>query len=225
MRKTFAVTAEGLAPIVAVGFFGRLRLIQNLLPQVEAAQGIRRVVNVLAGTKEGNVYPDDLQGKKVSFTEARGHLTSSITLSLEQLAQQAPTVSFLHTFPGFVRGNLLRGSIILNTLGNFALFIAKTFNVFGYVGEDECGERHVFLATSSAFPPASGDAKGLDRVDGVQVCIGTDGKVGSGVYTVDEQDEPGNEKQRAILQGHRKKDFDTKIWAGVQAEFKRITAA
>lgn len=212
-------------PVAAVGFFGRLRFIHNFLPQLQAANGLRRVVTVLAGTKEGAVYPDDLQGSKVPLTQARGHLTAATTLSLEALAQQAPTVSFIHTFPGFVRGNLLRGSAALNAIGTALLFICKAFNLFGYVEERECGQRHVFLATSARFPPAAGDASGVPLVDGVEPSVGSTGERGSGVYIVDERDEAGDAHVVQTLAAHRKKGYAEQVFGNVQKEWARITRA
>ncbi|KAK0546588.1 hypothetical protein OC845_004541 [Tilletia horrida] len=221
-------TEEGLNSLWAVGFFGRLRFIHNLVPQLSAASGLRRVVSVLAGTKEGPVYPEDLQGSKVSLVQTRGHLVSAFTLSLEQIAAKNPTISFVHDYPGFVRGSLLRDYPLVQAFLPVAWTFTRLTGLGGYVEETESGERHVFLATSVRYPPASpgeSSAQGVPLLDGLAVSVGTDGKPGSGVYVADEACEAGNAKVVAVLEGHRQKGYGPKIFATVQQEWARITSA
>ncbi|GAB1312352.1 Oxidoreductase andH (Fragment) [Madurella fahalii] len=77
-------TEEGLHYPVAVSYYARLRFIVNLLPLLRNASGLRRVVTVLAGTKEGIVYTDDFQGRHLHMLSrrGRGHFSSMMTLAL-----------------------------------------------------------------------------------------------------------------------------------------------
>ncbi|KAI2788731.1 Oxidoreductase andH [Penicillium oxalicum] len=98
-------TTEKLPLIMALGYYSKMRFIANLLPLLQRSSN-PRVVVVLAGTKEGPVNPKDIPGKKVKIWQARGHLCSMMTLTLERFAQSAPDVSFVHSYPGFVRTSL-----------------------------------------------------------------------------------------------------------------------
>lgn len=71
---------------MALTYFGRLRLAANLMPLLQKATGLRRVVSAFTGAKEGNIYEDAWrQGQegKVPMSGARGHAaTMSETLPL-----------------------------------------------------------------------------------------------------------------------------------------------
>src|SRR5690348_14255133 len=98
-----------------------MRFITNLLPQLHAATGLRRVVNTFAGTKEGAVYLDDMECRHGSLLRMRGHLTSVTTLTLEELAKSAPDVAFVHDYPGPVRTNSGRDmGMVLRLVANVA---------------------------------------------------------------------------------------------------------
>ncbi|KAF2230997.1 hypothetical protein EV356DRAFT_317511 [Viridothelium virens] len=54
----------------------------NLLPLLQKATHLRRIVSVFAATKEGLVNTADIQGRKVSAMSAmsaRGHASSLVT--------------------------------------------------------------------------------------------------------------------------------------------------
>ncbi len=74
-------------------YFSRLRLVVNLLPLVQRAPALRRVVSVFTGAKEGRVDADDLQGRKKMLFAQRGHASGVMTLGLEAVARGAPEVS------------------------------------------------------------------------------------------------------------------------------------
>lgn len=90
---------------------------------------------------------------------------------------------------------------------------------------EECGERHVFLATSAKYPAgAHGNAaSGVPLASGVAVARGTDGTSGSGVYTVDWEGESTGPKVEELLAKLRKEGVVEKIWGNTEEEFKRIT--
>ncbi|KAK4244099.1 hypothetical protein C7999DRAFT_17621 [Corynascus novoguineensis] len=129
-------TPEHLYYPTAVTYYARVRLIVNLLPLLQKAPSLRRVVSVFGGTKEGPVTVGDLQGRSLALpprssvappkgshsngnnpdsktTSAhllhlRAHTSSMMTLALESLALEAPDVSFVHSSPGWVRTHLGR---------------------------------------------------------------------------------------------------------------------
>lgn len=91
---------------------------------------------------------------------------------------------------------------------------------------EECGERHLYLATSGRFPARvkGGDVgNGVNLGEGVDVARGTDGEVGSGVYSVGWDGESASIKVQGLLAGLRDKGMVGEIWRHAEGEFKRIT--
>lgn len=96
---------------------------------------------------------------------------------------------------------------------------------FVYMPIQECGERHLFLATSAMYPARTGGntAAGVPLVDGITVARGTDGNAGSGVYSIDEQGESAGPKVEELLANFRKEGMAERVWDHTEGEFKRIT--
>lgn len=208
---------------MGVSFYCRHRLTVKLLPLIRRAPSLRRVVTTLAGTKEGKLYADDIPGRKVPFSGARGHLVTAITLSLEALAKQAPEVSFVHNFPGAVQTNLIRPEDGLLMQGAKWWFKLTMRNK--WLDKAEVGERHAYLCLAGAYPPRQGDdARGV-AVESAAVVKGTDGVVGSGVYTVDWDNEGAPETVIELLGKYRAEGMVEKVWGHVEGEFKRITGS
>lgn len=218
-----AETSEGLHFATALIHYARSRFIVNLLPLLQQATALRRVVSVFTGCKEGPVDTNDFPGLKVSIRGARGHASSLVTMSLEALAKKAPDVSFVHDFPGLVKSNLARpgqGAAI------FALrMFSKVFGSSDYIPNEECGERHLFFATSARYPAGTGGdgTAGVPVADGVVVARGIDGVDGSGVYSIDEQGESAEPKVEELLANFRKDGVVEKLWKHTEDEYKRIT--
>jgi hypothetical protein len=214
---THAETEEGLPVATALTAYSRNRFILNLLPLLQQAPALRRVVTVFAAGHEGPVAATDLQGYNIP------HLSSVFTLSLEALAEKAPQVSFIHNFPGNVKTTFFRDgeSIVMAFLKAIGTLLGPLF----YISNEECGERHVFLATSARFPAAakSGDvASGVPLSDGIAVAKGTNGEVGSGVYSVDWKGESTGPKVEKLLAKLRREGAGEKVWADQEEQYKRI---
>lgn len=178
----FVETREHLHYFTALTYYSRIRFVVNLLPLIQSAPALRRVVTVFAGGKEGPIVTDDFPGWKLSASAGRGHFASMLTLSFEVLAKRVPEVSFVHDYPGFVKTDLARG-----TKGVVMAVVKGLFEVIGpflNIPNGEVGERQTFFATSARFPPTYGDANDVLPAEQVGIAVGTDGKVGSGVYSV-----------------------------------------
>ena len=143
-------TSEGLPFGTALVTYSRNRFIVNLLPLLQQATSLSRVITAFAAGKEGPVSVDDFPGLKVSVLSARGHAASLVTLSLEALAKKAPDVTFIHDFPGPVKSKFLRGGqgaavAVMNGVYKLMSPLMKIYSI------EECGERHLFLATSARY--------------------------------------------------------------------------
>lgn len=203
-------TSEQLHLLAALNYYSRMRFITNLLPLVQHASYLRRVVTVGGGGQEGPLDHDDFPGLRVPLPELRGHLITLITLGLEAIAKTAPGVSFVHDYPGTVK------TPFLNYLPEEIL---KT-KVF--VPLDESGERHLYLATSARFPAMKGQSDGVPREKGVDVALGTIGERGSGVYSVGSDCDCASPEVRKLLAELRTKGMVEEVWRHTEGEFERI---
>ncbi|PYH94403.1 hypothetical protein BO71DRAFT_398919 [Aspergillus ellipticus CBS 707.79] len=215
-------TSEGLRRFTSLLYYGRIRFIVNLLPLLQRATGLRRVISVGSGGYEGPIDTTDLEARQASIAFYRGHVTSITTLALERLADQAPTVSFINTHPGTIKSGLMRET------DNFRMwvvwFILLLFGRWIYVPHAESGERNLFLLTSARYPPRDGEDAGVPMPEGMSVARGCDGERGSGVYSVIWTGETPDTALE-VLAGLRKKGMREMIWRYTESQFKRVTGA
>jgi NAD(P)-dependent dehydrogenase (short-subunit alcohol dehydrogenase family) len=210
-------STEGLDKITSIRHYARTLFILNLLPLLNAAPS-PRVVDVLAGGLEGAIFPEDLSfrdPKNYSLVKVADATGSYVTLSLEQIQKSNPKVSFVHAFPGLVRTNLFNTEHFGAPLKFFVNWIVMpTIGRFLFASPEEAGERFLYVATAPQFGAQESEEDG-------SLAVGSDGKVGSGVYTLnDKQEAVHNDK---VLQPLREDGSDVKIWEHTLAEFKRIT--
>jgi hypothetical protein len=210
--------------MTAIGYYARTRFITNLLPHLKQATNLRRVVSVLAGTHEGPIDTSDFQARNMSVLKLRGHVVSMTDLALETLAAQAPEVSFINDYPGAVKTGIGRESNSFLTW--FMTFVLMIIGPLIYIPNQESGERHLFFATSGKYPPRVADgASGVSVVGAVAVAKGTDGKVGSGVYSIGSDGEEAGPKVVVLLAGIREQGLAEKVWQHTVGEFERITGS
>jgi hypothetical protein len=207
--------------MLATQYYARIRFTMNLLPQLKAATTLRRVVSVLAGGHEGQIHEDDFQARKMSIFSLRGHVVSMTDMAFENLAAQAPEVSFINDYPGAVKTGLHREAEgVLMTL---LVWVLAIIGPFIYIPIRESGERHLFFATSAKYPARLGQgAFGVSLGDGVEVAKGLDGETGSGVYSIHWSGEHSGEKVVRLLDSLRGQGMVQKVWAHTVGEFGRI---
>lgn len=199
----------------------------NLLPLLQRANGLRRVVSSFTGAHEGKFYENDWQykNKEVPMSAARGHIATVMTLGLEALARRAPDVTFIHNFPGAMNTNLIRGDegFIFLVLK----YVFKVTMIFKFSRALEVGQRHLFYCTSAKYPPQQsgkeGNNTGVPLRYGVSVSKGVDGKVGSGVYSIDGDGESISPNIETLLAKYREEGVVDRIWEYTESEFKRVT--
>jgi hypothetical protein len=197
--------------LAALNYYSRIRFITNLLPLLHNALDLRRVVSVGGGGKEGYLDATDFPAIRVPLPELRGHLATLITLGLEAIAKTAPDVSLIHDYPGSVVTGLYRH---MDTL---------PFDKSTSVPIEESGERHLYLATSANFPPVDGNSAAVRLVDGIDIAIGTEGRSGTGVYSVGEDCGGTSAEVVRLLAPLREDGTADRVWRHTEAELRRIT--
>lgn len=183
-------------------------------------------MSVLVGGKEGPVDLENIQSRDLPVSKGlavSAHRGSITTLSLEHMAKTAPSVSFVHGYPGLVQTGIFRGSGLMMAMVRVAVGVLGPFMA---IPVEESGERHLYLATSAKYPAASGmeSADGVSVADEGAAANGSDGQVGSGVYTVDEWgNSAGGKAVEQLLQKMRGDGTAHKLWADTEEQFLRIT--
>ncbi|ROV94590.1 hypothetical protein VPNG_09193 [Cytospora leucostoma] len=207
-------TSEGLDASLTTRYYSRTRITQLLLPLLNEARS-PRVVNILAGGREGPIHEDDLSlgdPKNFSVSSSGSHATTMLTLSMEHFASENPRISFAHQFPGLVATPLFYR--IKSGFGGAVLryLVAPVVKLFAR-DIDEAGQRGLFTATSARYSvndgvvPLAGGLRKAERSKG-------------GVFLLDENgDSVNNEK---VLEDYRRRGIDKKIWAHTQEVFAGI---
>lgn len=207
-----------------------MRFVHNLLPQLAAAAtpdathdgaaptaNISRVISVLGPGNEGKLNLDDLPLKThYSLANAAAHAITMNSLFLCELAAAHPSTSFIHSNPGAVQTNILRDfNPVLRGFAVFATRLARPLLGSLYVPLDECGERHVYAATSEKFP-----SKQLGK-DAHDVAVGVDGIPGSGAYRLHYDSSITNQKEK-LLKEYLSNGVGKKVWEHTLSVFDSI---
>ncbi|KAJ4292420.1 hypothetical protein N0V90_009082 [Kalmusia sp. IMI 367209] len=216
-------TSEGLPLVAGLAFHGRTRFILNLLPLLQNARHLRRVVSVGAASYEGTLDTDNIPGLGFPLVKWRDQFATCLTLLLDRVAQRAPDVSFIHTCPGAVKSGIMRDmepTLRLKAIVAITGLLAPLINT----SPDECAERHIFVATSAKYPAKDGDdeASGV-TLEGDMVARGSNGEPGSGMYTVGVKGESSSPKVERLLKDHQESGKAEKVWQYVLSDFLKIT--
>lgn len=166
---------------------------------------------------EGQIDMADFEGSKMSGMKRYGHEASVVTLSLEMHRQAAPEVSFVHNFPGSVESGIARGSIgpVMRVLKTIFALLGPLVNI----PLVEAGDRHLFLCTSARFSTGPNDeAAGVPLDEGLDFARGTDGQLGSGVYSIDAYGESAKPKVEQLLASLRTKGIDQQVKNKIDAD-------
>ncbi|KAM0552411.1 hypothetical protein ACHAPJ_007971 [Fusarium lateritium] len=201
-------TAEGFEVTQSLEYYSRILFVRLLMPLLCKSES-PRVMSVLAGGLEPpSISLDDMELKQPSNFggfKAQGHYAAMGTLALEQLAEQHRSVTFIHSFPGWVKtGNHLRAT------GPASNPITRTISE-AFIGlicfsEEESGRRHLFESTSAMF---GGHGITWDGEPGVNSM----GKQANGLFFVNEKCECMiNDKALPVL----REDAAESVWMHTQ---------
>ena len=220
-------TTEGLDQKLIKNYYGRLRFAYQLLPLLQSASPeISRVVSVLgAGVEASSFNLSDLDLKQnFSIKNAAIHAIVMTDFAFEEASKLHPTTSFIHSNPGMVKTGFMRETGPLVRLAANVLVALLTPLA---VNIDECGERHLFAATSAMYPPREQLSSGGAGGGGIEIPAsergvqkGTDGVVGSGAYPIGWNGEfKVNEK---VLKPLREQEAGPKIWQHLIDTFQSV---
>lgn len=201
-----------------------MRFVLNLLPLLQNATSLRRVVSVLAATLEGAIDTTDMAGADFPLRKRRDQASAMETLLLQIVARRAPDVSFVHGLPGLVKSGIMRDAESSWSMSAIVA-ISKLIAPLIAIPPAEAGERHLFLATSARYTPRQGDAAvvGVPLGGSLAVARGVDGQMGSGLYSVDHKDESASPKVEELLAKYGEDGTAQKVWDYVADDFQRIT--
>lgn len=148
-------TAEGVEIAQSLEYYTRILFTLHLLPLLSAAEA-PKVVSVLAGGLERtSVELDDMDLKKdVKFRGVMAQVQYAImnTTTLDQLAEDNPKVTFIHSWPGWVNtGNVRRSADPNSIMGWVVWLILEPIIGLFSMSDDESAQRHLFQSTSAAF--------------------------------------------------------------------------
>ena len=204
---------------MTTNYYGRMRFAQQLLPLLQAASpGLSRVVSVLApGEEKASFNMDDLDLKEnFSLGNAANHCITMTDFTFEEFAKRNSTISFVHAYPGVVRTGFVKeqGAVVRIGLSLLSLVLwPLTVNI------GESGERHLYAATSGAYPAKGGTEGGME-LGAEKVKRGSAGEVGSGAYLIGWNGEMrANEK---VLNDLRQKGAGLKIWEHLLSTFESV---
>ncbi|EHK47013.1 hypothetical protein TRIATDRAFT_45904 [Trichoderma atroviride IMI 206040] len=203
------MTSEGLHLLAALNYYSRIRIIQNLMPLLEQAPFLRRIVSVGGGGHEGSLDTADFQALNVPLENLREHLSTLVTLGLQAVATSSPEVSIVHGYPGTVKTSLLKD------------VPEETLKTMTFIPLEECGERHLYLATSSKYSPLKNEYAKIPLEDGVEVALGFGGQAG-GVYSIREDCENASPEVMQKLAELRANGVMEEVWSHTLEQFARI---
>lgn len=184
-----------------------------------------RAVSILSGGREarGTLDINDIELKQdYSGSKCANHSGIMTSFMMEEYAKRNPSIAFLHTAPGIVKTPGARELPFWARLpANAALTIFKPF----IQDLEETGERQVFMATSSRFPPKTPSsagvlASGVPLVKNLELATGSDNVKGSGGYLVTWTGETN--KNVDVIADYRKKGVGGIVYDHVTEVFDRV---
>jgi hypothetical protein len=157
-------TREGLEECFALSYYGRLRLISNLIPLLRKSTN-PRVLSILNGTKEKRNKEDDIGlERNWNISDVVAHTTLLTSLAFNHLFENEVKwkFTFIHATPGFVNTGTARktypslkdGYLWFAFLSVMQVVSGWIIRYFG-INVFDSGERHAYLLTSDGIQPGS----------------------------------------------------------------------
>ncbi|EXJ89665.1 hypothetical protein A1O3_02732 [Capronia epimyces CBS 606.96] len=215
-------TKEGIDRTMALMYYSRMRAIINLLPLLLRSTLPATVVSVYAAGAEAKLFPEDLSLRNpshYSYSQARSHMVYMHTLFMETLAEQnRGKLALIHIFPGLVLGPGFQSPEYPTWFRVVWRWVfIPLFGRILTVPPNECGARMLSLA-SPRYPPLPVDGPKSEA----GVAVGTDGRPGSGVYSLNWNAE--SNRNGKAYQKINKVEMRRKVWDHTMKAFEVIEA-
>lgn len=136
---------------MSLAYYGRIVMMNRLLPLLNASTNSPRIVSVLApGNETTSIFLDDLDLKepgRFTLVNVSRSLATYTTIVMSRLAKENPNVVFIHHYPGGVRTDLFKKS-----WGDrwYYPVVGALFSAFGTSPED-AGEKILYMLTSAKY--------------------------------------------------------------------------
>ena len=134
----------------------------------------------------------------------------------------APEVSFIHDHPGSVPTKPTRA--LPPGMASFAVSLSMASG--RKISLEESAERHLFLTTSSRYPPISVEdrplARGVPLSAGLRVALSSTARVAGGVYTVNSDCVSADYNTLELLRTMREQNIPAALWEWTQEEIDRV---
>ncbi|KAK3991083.1 3-keto-steroid reductase [Cladorrhinum sp. PSN332] len=243
-------TSESLHYPTAVTYYSRIRFISNLLPLLQRATSLRRVVTVFNNRSSDPktsastlIQPHNIpSGPKPLLNQQSSAI---MTLALESLALEAPDVTFIHSFPSpFIpatsattpttkprKRSPMKSSPLDLVRAVFLKPVSSSqpkrqcqppVNPIPII---EAGERQLFVATSARYPAKRGGNVRLTAGVGIE-------SEDAGEWISVARGTDGEQGSGVYLAGPhgllkelREKDMVRRLWLHTVAEFTRVTGS
>lgn len=206
---------EGLDRFASIRFYSRMQFLVSLAPLLRLALK-PRVISVLGGGKEGQLWADDLLlNYHYSFKIASDATSSMTTLFFEEFARQPENgrISLIHVYPGLIGDS----GLTVVDIGPWTKFIldwvlSPVMRLVGYTSV-EAGERVVFAATSGRF-------RRLEFDSSVTAHHSKDCNASSGVYLV--RADSSVVTENPVLKKMKSEGMGSKVYQHTLSELTRI---
>jgi NAD(P)-dependent dehydrogenase (short-subunit alcohol dehydrogenase family) len=221
-------TSEGIDVLFCLRYYGRMRMVQQLLPLLEKASA-PKVVSIFSPGKEGKIYVDDLSLRDPAHFGIFSHISHvsyMTTFFMEEIASRNPSVGLVHVYPGLVKTEEFQKGLFPAWFKFFTKWIMLPLITPFAVPVKECGERSLFAGTSAMYPARKPVAAGQGTIkevpQGLEVVVGSDGKKGSGSYSVNWNGEIVD--NRKMYDKFREQELGKKVWDHTMRAFEAVEA-
>ncbi|KIW15407.1 hypothetical protein PV08_05453 [Exophiala spinifera] len=191
--------------------------------------GGAHIISIYAPRTEGTLFPDDLslrQPGHFTYLNARSHIAYFKTAFFETLVAKYPgKLSFSHVFPGLVNTPGFKNpdlptwfKVVFAVVGRPLMWIVGTSHA-------ENGARMLYMATphypAGGGAPSKGNG-GNDQRKKSNVAIGADGKRGSGVYLVWNDNGTASTEKVYEKSPVKKEKLREMVWRHTTSAFEEI---
>ncbi|KAH8671550.1 hypothetical protein BX600DRAFT_510217 [Xylariales sp. PMI_506] len=144
-------TSEGNDLSMSLSYYGRVLLMIELMPLLNASSNNPRIITILAaGNEYSSIHLDDLDFRQpghYSLVSYSRSIATYTTLCMARLAQENPGVVMIHHYPGGVNTDLFK-----KRYGDkwFWFLMSAMLSLVGISPED-AAEKVVYMSTSAKY--------------------------------------------------------------------------